>query len=87
MGRHSRGKLRERYILTDGAGAGKRARLNGLPRPSGWWWKDGSRMGAGCSMSLTAMHSTTTWKAEAGTPSRWNTLRALRLLDWDSALD
>ena len=45
----------------------------------------GSRMGAGCSMTPTAMQSTSTWKAGPAQPSRWNTLRALRVLDWYSA--
>ena len=51
----------------------RRRATNALPRPSGWWWNDGSRTAAGCSMSPTAMPSTT-WKAgpasrAAGSPS------------------
>ena len=49
------------------------------PRRSRWCGRSGSPTAAGCSTASTRAESTSTSRT-VGTPSRWNTLRALRVL-------
>ena len=44
--------------------------------------RSGSPTAGGCSTASTPVASTSTSRTASGAPSRWNTLRALRVLDW-----
>ena len=59
-----------------------RTRIPGWRRPSRSCGRSGSPTAGGCSTASIRVASTSTSRTASATPSRWNTLRALRVLDW-----